>query len=371
MKKLALLSLLLFPWSFAWADTTTTNMGLTLPTTSQLDVWGAKINRNFQIIDASAALNGSGTSAFNVLTASQVFISTPTYPGTDKLAVNGQSTFFGSSGAILRLCNSDITSCTNLSIDNSNPSGGVNVSTMTITGMTLNTTGKTWIFGDQHSFFSGYGAGKSVGSSNNNTGIGDFSMGFGDLSSSASGNTGIGYTSLYHLSSGTFNTATGSNALFSNTTGYGNTANGYTSLNYLTTGTYNTALGYLAGVGDGTTQQRFSVLDTSMTFIGYQASRGSSISSMTFLTNGTAIGANAQVTSSNTIQLGSTGTNTVLAGYFQFFPQTKAFILASTPTATNQAYACSDCTTTPVCISTGTSNSAQWASMSSKTTACQ
>lgn len=74
---------------------------------------------------------------------------------------------------------------------------------------------------------------------------------------------------------GSYNTAIGRFALFGNTTASGNTGVGYKALYVNATGTYNTALGYLADVSaDG-------------------------------LTNATAIGNGASVTTSNTVQLGN------------------------------------------------------------------
>jgi hypothetical protein len=59
-------------------------------------------------------------------------------------------------------------------------------------------------------------------------------------------NTGVGFETLYSNTTGDSNTATGSLALFSNTTGARNTANGYVALNSNTTGERNTATGRAA-----------------------------------------------------------------------------------------------------------------------------
>jgi hypothetical protein len=56
-------------------------------------------------------------------------------------------------------------------------------------------------------------------------------------------NTGTGVNALYKNTGGTSNTATGVNALYSNTTASYNTANGVNALYSNTTGTYNTATG--------------------------------------------------------------------------------------------------------------------------------
>src|SRR5215475_1752287 len=59
-------------------------------------------------------------------------------------------------------------------------------------------------------------------------------------------NTAEGTDALFSLTSGTDNTATGFEALYSNTTGSGNTATGSLALVANTTGAYNTATGWSA-----------------------------------------------------------------------------------------------------------------------------
>jgi hypothetical protein len=59
-------------------------------------------------------------------------------------------------------------------------------------------------------------------------------------------NTASGEDALYSDTSGSYNTATGFSSLFSNTTGANNTAAGYESLYYNSTGSDNTASGYQA-----------------------------------------------------------------------------------------------------------------------------
>src|SRR5207248_11719195 len=56
-------------------------------------------------------------------------------------------------------------------------------------------------------------------------------------------NTALGFQALYHTTTSSFNTATGFNALFSNTTGAHNTALGASALLDNTTGSFNTATG--------------------------------------------------------------------------------------------------------------------------------
>src|SRR4029077_3231719 len=61
--------------------------------------------------------------------------------------------------------------------------------------------------------------------------------------------TATGSRALYNNTTGVENTATGAGALVSNTTGYGNTALGSAALPLNTTGYYNSALGISAGTG--------------------------------------------------------------------------------------------------------------------------
>jgi uncharacterized coiled-coil protein SlyX len=93
----------------------------------------------------------------------------------------------------------------------------------------------------------------------NTDGIENTAVGSGALFSNtsfASSNTAIGFQALFS-NTGDFNTAAGSSALFSNTTGNYNTAAGNSALFYNTTGSFNTANGDSAlfsnTTGDGNT----------------------------------------------------------------------------------------------------------------------
>ncbi len=90
-------------------------------------------------------------------------------------------------------------------------------------------------------------------------------------------NTAVGASTLLVNSTGSNNTASGISALQANTAGSNNTASGADALNNNTTGNSNSALGFLAGPD----------------------------SSHPNLNNSTAIGANATVTASNSLVLGS------------------------------------------------------------------
>lgn len=109
-------------------------------------------------------------------------------------------------------------------------------------------------------------------------------------------NTANGVGVLDSNTSGSFNTASGVSALENNTTGNSNTASGVVALGPNSTGTLNTAQGYFAGwPADGSYGT-----GSSDTFLGAYSAFGTGT-----LTNATAIGANAEVDTSNALVLGS------------------------------------------------------------------
>ena len=86
----------------------------------------------------------------------------------------------------------------------------------------------------------GSGALFSLTTGTNNTADGDTAL---HHNTTGYNNTAIGNTALYSNTGGYKNTATGHNSLLTNTTGNWNTATGAGSLKFNTTGTYNTANG--------------------------------------------------------------------------------------------------------------------------------
>ena len=84
-----------------------------------------------------------------------------------------------------------------------------------------------------------------------------------------SGNTATGSAALRFNTTGDFNTATGSHALFSNTTGFNNTATGTAALRFNTTGFSNTATGnsalYSNTTGSGNTASNYLALKNNTT----------------------------------------------------------------------------------------------------------
>jgi hypothetical protein len=125
--------------------------------------------------------------------------------------------------------------------------------------------------------------------------------GMNALTSNKTGNdnTGSGFKALYTNSSGGQNTAVGSLALY-NTTAIANTANGYTALAGNTTGSNNSAFGWQAGYNANP-----NVTGSNNTFLGANSGPGVAAA----INNATAIGANAVVSTSNSLVLGGAGVN--------------------------------------------------------------
>ncbi|MGB3947514.1 MAG: tail fiber domain-containing protein [Bacteroidia bacterium] len=126
----------------------------------------------------------------------------------------------------------------------------------------------------------------------NTSGIRNTASGYYSLATNTTGeeNTALGMYTLASNTNGTRNTAIGNEALAVNSTGVNNTANGYYALHDNNTGNNNTAMGYAAG---------YTNTGSNNTFLGTFATGSASI------TNATAIGANAQVTASNSMVLGN------------------------------------------------------------------
>ncbi len=187
-----------------------------------------------------------------------------------------------------------------------------------------------------HSFgsfntFVGQSAGNFTMTGASNTASGDFALqnnkegsyntasGVSALLSSTSGNdnTASGDYALQDNKEGSDNTAIGIFALSANTSGVANTAVGEAALGfncyqytgYDCPGVNNTAVGYDAG--STTNLANANKTGANNTFIGFQSGPGTS----TQLNNATAIGANAVVSASNSLVLGSiNGVNSATSG---------------------------------------------------------
>jgi uncharacterized coiled-coil protein SlyX len=139
---------------------------------------------------------------------------------------------------------------------------------------------------------------------NQNTVLGDDAL----LNNTGSFNTAIGFQALYSNTTGDGNTATGNGALFSNTTGNGNTANGVSALSSNTEGSANTANGGSAllsnTTGDFNTANGRFALFSNTTGDGNTATGVSALQSNTTGNSNTATGSDALF--SNTTGFGNT-----------------------------------------------------------------
>jgi hypothetical protein len=135
--------------------------------------------------------------------------------------------------------------------------------------------------------FVGFGAGSTVTS------------GFGNSLFASSNNGGGGGDII----TGSNNSRFGYGTNWASGDVTGSTYFGYGAGQYIRAGNYNTCLGPLTGPTNTTS------LGNNNTFVGYSANCGTNI-----LTNATALGYNATVTSSNTVILGGNGANAVNVG---------------------------------------------------------
>ena len=133
-------------------------------------------------------------------------------------------------------------------------------------------------------------------SANNNTAVGSYAL---ESHTTGESNVAIGFDALKNDTVGIYNTSVGAKSLQNNTTGYHNTAIGYNTLQTSSNGNDNTALGYQAGLVG-------AFIGNYNTYLG----SGTDIQPQGFLPvfeYSTAIGYNAKITSSNQIMLGGTG----------------------------------------------------------------
>jgi hypothetical protein len=223
----------------------------------------------------------------------------------------------------------------------SNSSGGANTADGAY-ALQSNTTGM-----DNTATGSGALSANTLGSANTATGV-------GALSANTTGNynTASGSDALASNQAGNDNTAAGSGALSQNTTGSGNTAAGYGALPANSSGGQNTAVGFNAleenSAGNGNTATGSCALQstggsqvnavsctdsigsasTNNTAVGFNAGANNvtgwnntfvgafagPLSTATSVSNATAIGYGATVTSSNALILGGTGSSAVNVG---------------------------------------------------------
>jgi Chaperone of endosialidase len=156
----------------------------------------------------------------------------------------------------------------------------------------------------------------------NTTGVRNTANGFAALESNTTGerNTATGRAALANNTTGNFNTADGHNALFFNSTGIQNTATGSFALVFNTTGNFNTADGYVAlannTIGNNNTADGYFALLNNTTGNQNIALGNFAGSNLTTGDNNIDIGNEGVAGESNTIRIGTLGTQTAtyLAG---------------------------------------------------------
>ena len=275
----------------------------------------AAVNENFRwqaepagnnTASPSATLNllfGSGTTA-PVETGLKVsnqgvltFATGQTFPGTGTISgVTAGSGLTGGGTTGNVTLNLDTTQIPQLNVANTFTGNQTVSGNLSATGAV---TGSSFLIGSNYFAFGSLansnaflGFGGSLSSTGTqNTAVGALALA---LNTTGAGNTATGYLALTNNSSGASNTALGVGALNLNTNGSNNTASGNAALQANTTGSYNTANG-LDSLLSNTTGSFNSAL-------GYLAGPDSAHPN---LTNSTAIGAEATVTASNSIVLGS------------------------------------------------------------------
>ena len=246
-----------------------------------------------------------------------------------------------------------------------------------------------------------------------NTGQGEYVLHF---NTTGYQNTAQGMDAMVLNTSGTYNNAQGVSALYANTTGTMNTANGSHALNWNTTGNYNsalgtnallnnstgsynvglgvsaltnttanyntavgsnifysntsggsnTAVGFQAGYGDGGNANNRTVIDNTLLLLGMYATRDSSISNGTAMSNAIAIGYRSTVGCNNCLALGGTGAYAVNVGIGIMNPAARldvngnSIIIRTSQTPATSTSACTtgthawDANYVYVCVATNT-----------------
>ncbi len=231
---------------------------------------------NFNVAIGFEALRGSATPAINIgnyntSTGYQTLKSNTagsynTANGSGSLTANTQGSYNTAvgGGALEKNTSGSFNSSSGAGALNANTTGQYNTATGAA-ALYLNTIGN-------QNTATGAGALNYNVSGQYNTATGNGAL---LNNTTANNNSALGESALNQNTSGYGNTASGVDALRNNTTGFQNTANGMNALENNITGNNNTALGYGADVGSAA------------------------------LTNATAIGANAIVSASNSLILGS------------------------------------------------------------------
>jgi len=174
--------------------------------------------------------------------------------------------------------------------------------------------------------------GYAAGSNNTSTGTGNTAMGTQALIANTTGinNVATGYQVLFSNTTGTGNTAGGYNAMYLNTTGQYNTAYGFASLRSNTTGNYNVAVGQSAlqnntigknnavigedGMLSNTTGNYLAGVGTNVLYNNTTGSYNSAVGESTMFNNTTG-GYNVAM-GSYTLFGNTTASNNVALGYY-------------------------------------------------------
>ncbi len=181
--------------------------------------------------------------------------------------------------------------------------------------MRITLSGRLAIYGPTTSIFIGNNAGNESSSGIDNTAIGYASL---NSNTTAIDNTAIGAYSLTLNTTGRDNSAIGTKSMFNNTSGIRNVSIGSHAVHQNTTGNDNSVLGSLAlynnTTGSGNTAIGYYGMPTNTTG-SYNTTIGQSADVMSNnLTNATAIGFNAKVSTSRSLVLGGTGPQQVNVG---------------------------------------------------------
>jgi hypothetical protein len=156
----------------------------------------------------------------------------------------------------------------------------------------------------------------SIALGSNTTGVRNTANGFAALNSNTTGerNTATGRAAMTFNTTGNNNTADGHDALFSNTTAIRNTATGSFALFSNTTGPNNTGIGYFAlfsnTTGNSNTASGYDALLNNTTGIGNIALGNFAGSNLTTGSNNIDVGNVGVAGESNTIRIGTVGTQT-------------------------------------------------------------
>ncbi len=260
---------------------------------------GLGTNTPLQRLDVNGDINLASTNAIRFNNQKVLFI-----PSPNSIAIGG-----GAGSASTAASEDNIMIGSNAGANSNAP---FNVFLGTRAGVNTTTGG--------YNIFIGRDAGN-----NNSTGTRNFLMGVNaGLLSNGSDNMFLGYYAGSKNTTGSNNFFAGVNSAFNSTTGSFNLIMGRDAGFDNTSGNNNSFIGYASGLG--------IVSGSNNTLIGFLSSAVGAGAAT--LTNSTAIGANAQVSASNSLVLGGNGTNQVNVGIGNTAPSARLHVSAGGSTAT-------------------------------------